>query len=244
MTGDPAPEHRARYEWAQQLVAGQRVLDAACGTGEGTRMLAAYATEAVGVDVSPASLADATRDHGDEATFLEADVRELPFAADEFDVVICFEALAQIPDTERVLDELRRVLSPDGLLVVSSPNRGVYPSGNPLHARELTSDELSVALTSRFANVAIHGQQSYHASLLSTRTTLGEPGTELYAIAVATDADLPPDPNHLVLGRQLDYDEQRQLVAELRERCVQAEAEVVALRNQVDILRRQLDTDG
>lgn len=257
-----APEHLARYRWAQELVAGGRVLDVGCGRGHGTRMLAVRAREVVGVDVSPAHVADARRDHGDEAVFREGDMRQLPFEDGEFDAVVCFEALAQVADPEAAVDELRRVLRPRGLLLVSSPNRESYPPGNPLHARELTSDELEALLAARFANVAIHGQQSYHATLLATRGALAhadpaadvaarvaksegaEPGSELYAIAAATDGDLPPEPAQVVLGRHLEHERQARLVAELRERCVAAEAEAVGLRHQVEDLRRRLDGDA
>src|ERR1044072_5044241 len=73
-----------------------------------------------------------------------------------------------------VVGGARRVLRPGGLLLISSPNRGVYPTGNPLHLRELTSSELEEKLSARFKRVAIHRQQTYFASLLAATGTLAD----------------------------------------------------------------------
>jgi SAM-dependent methyltransferase len=246
-----ALEHHARYGWAARLVSAGRVLDAGCGTGSGTARLAEHAHAAVGVDVSPGAIADARQRHGDEASFVEGDMRSLPFEAGEFDFVVCFEAFAHVAETELVLDELRRVLRPGGTLLVSSPNRGAYPTGNPLHLAELTADELEQALAARFANVATHRQQTYFASLLGTAATLGHadprvqieadvtklvgtpPGQELYSVAVATDGSLPPEPARLVLGEQLDYEQQARELAAWQRRTIDAETDALVLRRQL-----------
>ncbi len=249
----PEPEHFARYGWAQRLVAGGRVLDVGCGSGHGTRLLAGHARQAVGVDISAVAVTEAMREHGDHAEFHQGDMCRLPFEDAEFDAIACFETISQTADVERALDELRRVLLPGGLLLISAPNRGVYPSGNPLHLTELTSRELEDALATRFANVAVHREQTYHATLLGTAATLAHddpavrigadvtkivgdsPGGELYAVAVASDGQLPPEPALVVLGKRIDLDEQRRLIELWQERCVRAEAEALALRNEVNV---------
>ena len=52
-------EHWHRYAFAQRFAAGKRVLDAACGEGYGTAMLAGTAAQAVGIDIDAASIAHA-----------------------------------------------------------------------------------------------------------------------------------------------------------------------------------------
>lgn len=246
-----ALEHHARYGWAALLASGGRVLDAGCGSGAGTARLGEHAQAAVGVDVSPAAIEDARRSRGEQAEFREGDMRSLPFETAEFDVVVCFEALAHVAETDLVLDELRRVLRPGGLLLVSSPNRGAYPAGNPLHLAELSAEELERALAARFANCATYRQHSYFASLLGTAATLehddpriqietdvtklaGTPaGEELYSVAAASDSALPPAPARLVLGAQLDYEEQARRLAAWQRRAIGAEAEALVLRRQL-----------
>jgi O-antigen biosynthesis protein len=241
-------ERHARYRWAARIAGAGKVLDAGCGIGRGTACLATYAHEAIGVDISPAAIEEAKTAFGDQARFHEADVRHLPFGDGEFDVVVCFEVIAHVLDTELVLDELHRVLRPGGMLLISSPNRDVYPAGNPLHLREMTRDELEEHLASRFANVALYGQHTYFASLLGVAATLAHevqvdadvaklvgspPGSELYSIAAATDAALPPEPAIVVLGEHPDYEQQRHELAAWRQRAIEAEAEALALRNRL-----------
>jgi SAM-dependent methyltransferase len=226
------------------------VLDAACGGGWGTAVLAEAAT-AVGVDLSPAAIAAARREYDEKAEFVEGDLRELPFADGEFDSLVCFEAIAHVDDPAQAIAGLHRVLRPGGLLLISAPNRGTYPPGNPLHLSELSSSELEGLLRRRFANVAIHRQQTYFASLLCDEATLahGDPeapisprtiklaggpaGSELHAVAVATDEELPPAPSWLAIGEELEYAEQQRELEEWRQRVVRAEAEALALRREL-----------
>jgi O-antigen biosynthesis protein len=204
-------EHQARYQWAAAAVAGRTVLDAGCGLGYGTAILAeAGAKRAIGVDLSDHAVADARALVGrHDVEYRVADLHQLPFDAGAFEVVVCFEAIEHMHDVETALDEFRRVLRPDGLLLISSPNRGVYPGGNPHHVHELTSEELEETLARRFGNVTLFRQHPWTASVIvddrgfqsqdpgvamdvSTRKTVaGELGKELYTLAAASDARIP-----------------------------------------------------
>lgn len=133
-------------------------LDAACGTGRHTAYLASLGYKAIGVDSSPEMLARA-REKVPDADFHEADVCDLPLDDDTVDVVVCAIALAHLPDLDRALTELVRVLKPDGHLVISDSRGLIGDIGLPLvkvgadgdfgymptHAR-LTSDYLAAAL--------------------------------------------------------------------------------------------------
>jgi len=254
---DPNPERHARYRWAAQVVAGGRVLDAACGTGGGTAMLAPTAGEAVGIDFSPAAIRDARRNHGEQAEFREGDLRDLPFDDVEFDHVVCFEAIAHVSEPEPVLDQLRRVLRPGGVLLISAPNSAVYPPGNPLHLSQIATERLESLLAARFERVAIHRQQTYFASLLGTAQMLGHddpaqpinaqvaklsggaPGSELHAVAVASDGELPPPPAWIVLAEDVDHKRRQELLEEWQERAVRAEAKALSLSRELRDSRRR-----
>jgi SAM-dependent methyltransferase len=249
--GPTSLEREIRYRWAAEATAGGRVLDAACGRGWGTAVLAVTATAAVGVDFAPGPILDAQRDHGEVADFHEGDLRNLPFNEEEFDGVVCFEALAHVAEPSAVLDELCRVLRSGGRLLVSAPNPSTYPQGNPLHLSEITPNALSEMLSERFANVAVYGQWSCFASLLipqegstsdgfsaeiKPRTMrLGNttPGSELHAVAVASDGELPPPPSWLAVGENPAYESQQMVLEEWQERAIEAEAEVLALKREL-----------
>lgn len=103
-------------------VAGRRVLDVGCGAGPLTAWMAERGAEVTGIDVSPAMLQLARDRVGDGATFLVADVSEpLTFAGDAtFDLVVASLVLHYLADWETPLREFRRLLRPDGAVVLST----------------------------------------------------------------------------------------------------------------------------
>jgi SAM-dependent methyltransferase len=157
-------EHWHRYVMTARLVRGLRVLDAACGEGYGSSLLAASAASVVGVDVSRDAIAHATERYGaPNVRFLAASVTSLPLADASVDAVVSFETIEHLAEQREMLAEFRRVLSPSGILVISSPNRPVYnedaDAANHYHVRELDHGELSDLLTAGFPQQAWYGQR-------------------------------------------------------------------------------------
>jgi SAM-dependent methyltransferase len=149
-------EHRSRYRFAAQWVAGKRVLDVACGAGFGQDMLRAAGGCVVGVDLDYRPLRG-----GDQ---VQADAARLPLADASIDVVATFETIEHVPDARALVHELRRVLRPAGVLVLSTPNRAFGPperhTHNPFHVQEFTAAELRALLSGAFDDVRIHGQHA------------------------------------------------------------------------------------
>jgi 2-polyprenyl-3-methyl-5-hydroxy-6-metoxy-1,4-benzoquinol methylase len=143
--GRRADAHVARYMWARRFVRpGDRVLDAACGLGYGSRVLAdgTLAESVHGVDVDPEAIAYAAEHYGADRsrlTFAAHDVASLgDLAAASFDVIVSFETVEHLPDPERFLADGRRLLTPGGRFLCSIPNewldeRGVDPNPHHLH---------------------------------------------------------------------------------------------------------------
>jgi SAM-dependent methyltransferase len=205
-----AAEHTARYRWAASFCDGRRVLDAGCGAGYGAELLnQAGAASVVGVDSSDSALSLARSAVTDGVTCELGDITALSHPDDSFDLVVCFEVIEHVEDPEQVLDELRRVLRPDGILLLSSPNRVRYVPGNPHHRHEYTRPELKEALNGRFESVRIISQHVMLGSViawtgaprLDDAQTLwsaqSEPDDEIYLLAMA-GPDLPPDPGPIV----------------------------------------------
>jgi SAM-dependent methyltransferase len=192
-------EHVARYAWCAPLAAGRRVLDAGCGTGYGAALLAEQeGAQVTGIDLSEEAI-DACRAHyGEQGTFTVGDVLDLPFADDSFDFVACFEVIEHV-DAERATGEIRRVLAPGGHLAVSTPNREVYPEGNPFHVREFLRDEFAELLRPRFDSLQWAEQRTWVGSGVRTptdrvRVVDREPfaSPETYFAVLAGDAPPPP----------------------------------------------------
>ncbi|MBI5344864.1 MAG: class I SAM-dependent methyltransferase [Deltaproteobacteria bacterium] len=106
--------------------AGDKALDAGCGTGIYTTLLAQRGALATGTDNSEAMLsaarAKALRE-GLKIKFITADAAGLPFPDGHFDIVISVGMLCFIKEGDKALTEMHRVLKPGGRLVVGLLNR-------------------------------------------------------------------------------------------------------------------------
>jgi ubiquinone/menaquinone biosynthesis C-methylase UbiE len=110
---------------ALSLEPGARVLDLACGHGRHTARLARRGFAVTGLDVSASSLALA-RENEPAASYVEADMRELPLEDGSFDAVInlftAFGYFEDESDDQRVLHEVARVLAPGGSFLIDTIN--------------------------------------------------------------------------------------------------------------------------
>jgi SAM-dependent methyltransferase len=157
-------EHFHRYVFARQLVAGLNVLDAACGEGYGSALLATAAQSVTGVDLSESAIAHArVRYSAGQLRFIVSDCLELPFEEDEFDCIVSFETLEHLENHRGLMEEFRRVLKPGGFLLMSSPDKAVYSdqlkTHNEFHARELYRDEFESLLREHFPAFRLLGQK-------------------------------------------------------------------------------------
>ena len=141
-TYDSDPNPQTALEFAPVLHAlraqpGERVLDAACGTGRYAASLREQRVEVVGVDFSPEMLAIA-RAKLPDVELIEADISQpLPFADSSFDAVLCGQALKHLPDLTGPMREFARVLSPGGRLVFSVTHPDMDWSGYDMRPADI-----------------------------------------------------------------------------------------------------------
>jgi SAM-dependent methyltransferase len=147
--------HRAEYRLCAGLLGEGRVLDLGCGTGHSWTEL--LPRETVGVDVEPAALA------GQQRETRPADMRSLPFPAASFASVVSIQSIEHVPDPERVLAEVVRVLAPGGQAIFVTPNRLTFGRPDeiidPYHYIEYDSAQLAALCSPHFASVEILGLQ-------------------------------------------------------------------------------------
>lgn len=161
-------EHMHRYRLAALLAEGRDVLDVASGEGYGSAMMAKVARSVIGVDLSEDAVAHAQATYGTEVlSFRHGNATQIPLQENSVDLAISFETIEHLTDHVGMMSELRRVLRPGGVLLISSPNKAVYSDqpdySNPFHERELYSDEF-IALVSSYFSHFVHYQQKTSAA--------------------------------------------------------------------------------
>jgi GT2 family glycosyltransferase/2-polyprenyl-3-methyl-5-hydroxy-6-metoxy-1,4-benzoquinol methylase/glycosyltransferase involved in cell wall biosynthesis len=160
-------EHLHRYAYATQFVQNKRVLDLACGEGYGSYFLAKNAESVVGIDIDERAIKHARNKYiKQNLEFKIGSITDVPIAGKHlFDVAVCFEALEHIAEHQKLLSEVKRLLTPDGIFIVSTPNKKVYTDepqfNNPFHVHELYFDEFRDLFEKYFKNVKFLGQRIY-----------------------------------------------------------------------------------
>lgn len=219
MSGANELEHIHRYAIATRVAQSKAVLDIASGEGYGSNMLAQVASRVIGVDVNDDAVAHARAKYQrGNLEFRVGSCAEVPVEDGTIDLVVSFETIEHHAQHQEMFSEISRVLKPDGVLMISSPNKHEYSDvpgfSNPFHVKELYLDEFAALLTKNFSNVALYGQRTMHASAVAKREpgaqgfehrftdTFGEAtGTiarPIYFIALASNKALPDLPNSLM----------------------------------------------
>jgi SAM-dependent methyltransferase len=158
-------EHWARYAFALEFAKGKRVLDAACGEGFGSALLARAARAVTGVDISAQAIAHAQARYGGmpNLRYVQGDCTRLQLPAASFDLAVSIETLEHVAAQEEMVAGFARVLGEDGIFIVSSPDKRSYSDAtgfrNEFHVRELYRDELLGLLKAHFPEVRLYGQK-------------------------------------------------------------------------------------
>jgi SAM-dependent methyltransferase len=238
ISGETALEHFHRYALAQILAPGKRVLDVACGEGYGSGLLAEKAASVVGIDIDANVVTHAHNKYSrDNLVFRQGECDALPLADGSIDLAVSFETLEHHDKHDAMLRELRRILAPDGVLLISTPDKYYYSDErhyiNPFHAKELYADEFRRLIQRYFPYTAFYGQRVIYGSLI-TPFDINAPfisfsaenpesaqssglAAPLYLLAVASASSLPRIPSSLFDGTCAWEDRNQLLLQELAE---------------------------
>lgn len=189
--------HLSRYEFAAGHAAGLQVLDAACGTGYGSALMAKTAARVDGVDLSKEAVVWAARNYGGANTAFHAGCVEFtPFPNDSFDLVVSFETLEHTLSPATALWEFVRVMRPGGRGIFSVPNQWGLTDN---HFVDFNQPLLEKLLAERFGSYELFynnsGNRKSRISGIGPLKELSEGAAECL-IAVCSHprkADLPAD---------------------------------------------------
>jgi predicted nucleic acid-binding Zn-ribbon protein len=248
---------------AKELAAGKTVLDIASGEGYGSAMIAEVARNVVGVDLSEEAVTHAQKKYRkDNLRFKVGSCASIPMADASVDLVTSFETIEHHDEHELMLAEIKRVLRPNGQLIISSPEKHEYSiiSGqkNEFHVKELYRVEFEKLLESHFKNLLFYGQRIVYGSGIflegqsSKFTTYTEDDNRsrtrglarpTYLIAIASDARNVSAPSGIYeqnLGQCEAIIERNNEIVRLNQAIVERDGHYAGLRRKATEVEDQL----
>jgi ubiquinone/menaquinone biosynthesis C-methylase UbiE len=218
-------EHLHRYAIAGEYVKDKIVLDIACGEGYGSNLLSKNARAVTGIDIDAKTINHASKQYSkNNLKFVQGRVENIPAPDLSYDVVVSFETLEHANEHEKIFSELKRVLKPGGLLIISTPEKKYYTdlpgSHNPFHLKEVYEREFIKLLSNHFSNHYCFYQSSGLSSVIVTEgkneisvyegnyETVQAVGNidPLYLIAIASDNEIVKPASSILLGRSIFQD--------------------------------------
>jgi len=244
-------EHVARYAFAARFAPGRRLLDAGCGMGYGSAHLARAGASVVGLDVAREAMESAARTYT-SLSFVQGSCSALPFTAAAFEVVVAFEVIEHLHQQPAFIAECRRVLTPDGLLIVSTPNTLYYAESraeagpNPYHEHEFEAAEFQAALQAQFAHVALllqnrtecfafYPPEGWHGGEIVAEAGADRIDQANFFVALCSNAPLPAHEPLLYIPRVANLlREREQHIRKLESELAQKEQWLAAAREERD----------
>lgn len=192
-------EHLIRYCLAKRLVYNKVVLDIACGTGFGTKILAlAQAEKVVAIDIDEEAIKKAKKENFCEnIVYKRGNAEKLEEKDNFFDIIVSFETIEHLKNHDKYLSQLKRVAKDEGLVLISTPNKEVFGQKNPFHFKEFGQDEFREILGKYFKFVLLLEQGNGIASFIKAgsktekgKLTGADFGQPLYFIAICSQKEL------------------------------------------------------
>jgi SAM-dependent methyltransferase len=194
------------------LVDAKSVLDIASGEGYGSYLLAQRARFVTGVDISEEAVNHAKCKYAfKNLEFRQGSAIEIPLANDTVDIVVSFETIEHHDRHDDMLEEIKRVLKPNGVLIMSSPDKLYYSEMpgiiNPFHVKELYADEFRCIIRRHFDKSIFLSQKHVFGSIITTDNAIAgcrefsvdyshisetkNMQAPRYNLCIASDGDIP-----------------------------------------------------
>lgn len=169
-------EHLHRYSIVLSHIKPEMtVLDAACGEGYGTNLIANKANKVFGVDISKTAIDHAKDKYKSKnIQFIESSATNIPLDDNLIDLVVSFETLEHMLEQDDLIKEFKRILKPNGIIIISSPDKEFYKEGsiNPYHLKELFFNEFESLVSTYFKNIKFIFQKNVLGSYIYSKDLL------------------------------------------------------------------------
>lgn len=156
--------HLKAYEYAKDFVINKNVLEVGCGSGYGSKYLSKYANSITTIDIDNDSLEYSKNNNtNDNINYIHANILDgINIDENTYDVVISFQVIEHIDSIESklYLNEIKRLLKPNGIAIITTPNRlfRLHPFQKPTnkyHKIEYSPSQLKKLLQKHFFEVKL-----------------------------------------------------------------------------------------
>lgn len=153
-------EHIHRYALVMPYIENKIVLDIASGEGYGSNLMSTKAAMVYGVDIDAQTVAAAqVKYKKDNLRYQVGSATAIPLDDHSVDVVVSYETIEHHGQHQEMIDEIKRVLKPEGLLIISTPDKLYYSDkrsfSNEFHVKELYKQEFVDLISPKFKNIQL-----------------------------------------------------------------------------------------
>lgn len=252
-------EHYQRYRSITSLVENKIVVDAACGEGYGTSIIANKALKVIGIDIDTKSIERAKEKYtAANIKFINGNVAILPLENESIDVFVSFETIEHISEELqfKFLEEIARVLKKDGILIMSTPNKEIYSDlfnyNNEFHIKEFYKEEFVQFIQSKFKFMKLYhqffeilGVIALQENIENNALFINEQGKYnidgKYLIAIASNEELPAiNITSFYMNTKKEYIEKNQRILQLQNEVEERNVHLKELDYEIEYNRNNI----
>lgn len=210
-------EHLHRYAIVSDYIKDKIVLDIASGEGYGSNIMSKKAKFVYGVDIDNTTVQEAKLKYKkDNLEFLIGSASDIPIEDNSIDVVVSFETIEHHDKHDEMMNEIKRVLKPNGLLIISTPDKLYYSDkrnfNNQFHIKELYKQEFTDLILKSFNNIQLLTQMFVNGnSIIQDDKINSEP--QIFSGNYSDIIDLLVDPLYIIaIASDNNFEEQKSSV--------------------------------
>jgi ubiquinone/menaquinone biosynthesis C-methylase UbiE len=216
-------EHLHRYAIVSNYIKDKIVLDIASGEGYGSNLMSEKASVVYGVDIDEATVLAAKAKYKKEnLKFLTGSASKIPLEDNSIEVAVSFETIEHHDKHEEMMLEIKRVLKPNGIFILSTPDKFYYSDKrnfeNKFHVKELYKDEFERLVSNYFKKVQLLNQRYINGNSIIQKCETNQAEfysgsfsklelvevDPMYLISIASDSDFHEQNSSLFEGSQVN----------------------------------------